>query len=72
MTKLLRGSELPVQNGARRLGTPNSGRKISNLSHKDKTKQMGTLLEAIDVLSMRISFFLKLDKMAIMSQNAMP
>ena len=36
--------------------------KILNLPNKVKTKQMGALLVATDVLSTRISFFLKLDK----------
>ena len=45
-----------------RVATPNSGRKISNLPNKVETKQMGASLVAIDVLSTRISFFLKLDK----------
>ena len=57
MTELLRGSELPVPNIARRAATPNFGRKISNLPFKVKTKQMGALLVATDVLSTRISFF---------------
>ena len=53
-----------MPNIACRVATPNSGPKIPNLPNKVKTKQMGALLVAIDVLSTRISFFLKLDKMA--------
>ena len=63
ITELLRGSELPnLPNSVRRVAMPNSAQRISNLTNKVKTKQIGTLLLSIDVLSARISFFLKLDK----------
>ena len=51
-----------MPNIARRVATPNFGPKISNSPYKVKTKQMGALLVATDVLSTRISFFLKLTK----------
>ena len=49
-------------NNARRVATPNAARKISNLSSKVKTKQMGALLVATDVLSTRIFSFMKVNK----------
>ena len=39
------------------VATPNAGPKILNLPNMVKTKQMGTLLVAIDVLSARIYLF---------------
>ena len=65
MTELfLGGSELLMPNIVCRVATPNSGPKISNLPNKAKvkTKQMSALLVDMNVLSTRISFFLKLDK----------
>ena len=53
---MTKGFQLPVPNSARWVATPNSGRKISILSNKVKTKQMGVLLVATDVLSRNISF----------------
>ena len=67
------GSEHPVPNIVHRVATPNFGPKISNSPYKVKTKQMGALLVATDVLSTRISFFSNWTKNDwVMSQNAMP
>ena len=45
-------------NGARRVAGPNSGQKMSNLSNKITTKQLGALLVATDVLSTNKDIFL--------------
>ena len=50
MTKLLRGPNFQL-NSACLVATPNSGRKISNLPNKVKTKLMGALLVAINFRS---------------------
>ena len=62
MTELLRGVRTSNAEYCAQGGFANSGRKIPNLPNKIKTKQMGSLLAATDVLSTRITFFLNLDK----------
>ena len=56
------GFELPLPNGAHWVATNNIWPKISNLSNKVKTKQLGSLLVATGFLRTRVFFFLKLDK----------
>ena len=62
MTELLGGSELLMSNIACRVATPYSGPKILNLLNMAKTKQMGALLVAIEVLNSSIFLFLKIGK----------
>ena len=76
MTELLRRVRIPHAEYCAQGGHAqflNSGQKISNLPNKIITKQMGALLVAIDALSTRKSFFLKLDiNGLVMCQNATP
>ena len=62
MTKLLRGVRTTNDEYCLQGGHAQSWLKKINLPSKVKTKQMSALLVAIDVLSTRISFFLKLDQ----------
>ena len=62
MTKLLRGVRTTNAEYCLQGGHAQFWLKKIDLLNKVKTKQMSALLVAIDVLSTRISFFLKLDQ----------